>query len=144
MADNPGMARQRVHFVNRYFHPDHSATSQLLSDLAFHLASRGWEVLVTTSRQRYDDPSAQLPRIETLDGIDIHRCFSSTFGRSNLIGRSIDYATFYVSALASLVRRCQRGDVIVAMTDPPLIAVIAALAAMLRGARLVNWGSTAS
>ena len=34
----------RVVFVNRYFHPDHSATSQMVSDLAFHLASRGWEV----------------------------------------------------------------------------------------------------
>ncbi len=139
MADNPVMARQRVHFVNRYFHPDHSATSQLLSDLAFHLASRGWEVLVTTSRQRYDDPSAQLPSTETVNGIAVHRCFSSSFGRSNLIGRSVDYATFYVSALASLLRRCRRGDVIVAMTDPPLISVIAAFAAMLRGALLVNW-----
>ncbi|HEY1246144.1 MAG TPA: hypothetical protein VGF29_15065, partial [Hyphomicrobiaceae bacterium] len=25
-------------FVNRFFHPDHSATSQMLSDLAFALA----------------------------------------------------------------------------------------------------------
>src|SRR5204863_141914 len=52
---------RRVVFVNRYFHPDHSATSQMASDLAFHLASRGWEVEAITSRQRYDDPRANLP-----------------------------------------------------------------------------------
>jgi hypothetical protein len=28
-------------FLNRFFHPDHSATSQLLSDLVFHLAAQG-------------------------------------------------------------------------------------------------------
>jgi hypothetical protein len=29
----------RLIFVNRFFHPDHSATSQILSDLAFYLAA---------------------------------------------------------------------------------------------------------
>ncbi len=36
----------RVIFVNRFFHPDHSATSQIASDLAFELAARGMEVVV--------------------------------------------------------------------------------------------------
>jgi hypothetical protein len=26
-------------FLNRFFHPDHSSTSQIVSDLAFHVAS---------------------------------------------------------------------------------------------------------
>ena len=38
-------------FVNRYFYPDHSATSQLLSDLVFALAESGETVSVVTSRQ---------------------------------------------------------------------------------------------
>jgi hypothetical protein len=42
-----------VIFLNRYFHPDHSATSQMLSDLAFALAARGLRISVITSRQRY-------------------------------------------------------------------------------------------
>ena len=29
---------RRLIFINRFFFPDHSATSQILSDLAFHLA----------------------------------------------------------------------------------------------------------
>ena len=57
----------RVVFVNRYFHPDHSATSQIASDLAFHLARRGWNVAAITSRQRYDDPRA---RLESGSGIE--------------------------------------------------------------------------
>ena len=56
------LAMQRIIFLNRFFFPDHSATSQILSDLAFHLASSGREVHVVASRQRYDDPLARLPR----------------------------------------------------------------------------------
>jgi colanic acid biosynthesis glycosyl transferase WcaI len=32
----------RLIFVNRFFHPDHSATSQILGDLAFHVAEAGF------------------------------------------------------------------------------------------------------
>jgi hypothetical protein len=34
----------RLIFVNRFFHPDHSATNQILGDLAFHLAEAGCDV----------------------------------------------------------------------------------------------------
>jgi glycosyltransferase involved in cell wall biosynthesis len=130
---------RRVLFVNRYFHPDHSATSQMLSDLAFHLAARGWAVRVVTSRQRYDDAAAKLPRNETVAGVEVRRVWSTRFGRGFLPGRAIDYATFYISAFFAILRGAARGSTIVALTDPPMISVIAALAAMLRGATLINW-----
>ena len=52
---------KRIIFLNRFFAPDHSATSQLVSDLAFSLAEFGRDVHVITSRQLYDDPLAKLP-----------------------------------------------------------------------------------
>ena len=55
----------RVIFLNRYFYPDHSATSQMLSDLAFFLAEAAHDVCIVTSCQRYDDPTAVLPPTET-------------------------------------------------------------------------------
>jgi len=126
-------ARRRVVFVNRYFHPDHSATSQIASDLAFHLASRGWDVTAVTSRQRYDDPAATLPRSESVRGVRILRIWSTRFGRAGLPGRAVDYLTFYASALVALLRR--RKTLIVAATDPPLLSVVAAIAAP----QVVNW-----
>lgn len=123
----------RVVFVNRYFDPDHSATSQIASDLARHLASRGWNVGAITSRQRYDDPKARLAPRETRHRVDITRVWSTRFGRAGLIGRAIDYLTFYVSAF--LAMRRERDAIIVAMTDPPMLSVVAALASR----RVVNW-----
>jgi len=128
----------KVLFLNRFYFPDLSATSQLATDLAIHVAARH-EVHVVTARMRHDDPRAALAPEETRAGVAIHRLATSRFGRSTVPGRAADYATFCLSASAALLRLAGRGDVIVAMTDPPLASVVAARAARRRGARLVNW-----
>jgi glycosyltransferase involved in cell wall biosynthesis len=129
----------RIIFINRFFSPDISATSQILSDLAFHLASRGHKVVVVTSRQRYDDPGARLRPREVVNGVDVLRVATTRFGRGNLIGRFLDYFTFYVSTLCRLLILARQGDTLVAKTDPPLISVVVATVALLRRARLANW-----
>jgi len=126
-------------FVNRYFHPDQSATSQLLTDLTRGLAARGFDVHVVCSRQLYDDPSARLPSREALCGVQVHRVVTTRFGRTGLWGRAMDYASFYVSCAAELLRCVGRNDVLVAKTDPPLLSFVAAPIAKLKRAALVNW-----
>ena len=129
----------RVVFVNRFYAPDHSATSQMVTDLAAALAAEGAEVQVVASRLLYDNAAALLLPRDTIDGVEVHRIWTSRFGRGNLIGRAFDYLTFYVLAAAKLSSLAQPGDVIVAKTDPPLISVVAGWVARRRGARLVNW-----
>lgn len=128
----------KIVFVNRYYAPDHSATSQMLTDLAGALASE-FEVHVVTSRQRYDDPAAALPRYELNHGVSIDRVHTTTFGRRTLAGRALDYISFYIAASLRLLHLARPGDVIVAKTDPPLISVPAGWVARLRRAHLVNW-----
>ncbi len=130
---------RRVIFLNRFFHPDHSATSQILTDLAFDLAAGGINVHVVTSRQRYDDPNADLPEAELIGGVTIHRVSTTRFGRSALIGRGFDYLSFYASAYRSVLTSAKPGDVVVAKTDPPLLSVAVMQAAKHRGLHLVNW-----
>jgi colanic acid biosynthesis glycosyl transferase WcaI len=132
-------ASRRVIFMNRFFFPDHSATSQILTDLAFHLAGGETDVRVVTSRQRYDDPNALLPEAESIGGVAIHRISTTRFGRSALIGRGFDYLSFYSSAFRSVLAWAKPGDVLVAKTDPPLLSVAAMHAAKRRGLHLVNW-----
>ena len=134
------MARRgHILFVNRFYYPDHSATAQILTDLAETLAARGWEITVVTSRLRYDDPSAVLSARETHAGVTIRRVRTSRFGRAGLMGRATDYLSFYVTAFCAILGSVRRNDIVVAKTDPPLLSVVVALAVRLRGARLVNW-----
>lgn len=130
---------RKIVFVNRYFHPDRSATSQMLSDLAFGLARRGFAIHVVCSRQRYDEARARLEPRECVHGVTVHRVWSTRFGRERLIGRAVDYASFYASSTLQLLRLVAGGDTLVALTDPPLISLPAAWVAALKRARLVNW-----
>ena len=129
----------KIIFLNRFFYPDHSATSQLLTDLAFYLANNEWDVSVICSRQRYDDPAAELPVAEQVNSVQVYRVWTSRFGRHNLVGRGLDYLSFYLSAAWRLYCLAREGDIVVAKTDPPMISVVAGWVARLRRAYLVNW-----
>jgi colanic acid biosynthesis glycosyl transferase WcaI len=128
----------RVIFVNRYFFPDHSATSQILSDLTFHLAAIGHEVHVITSRQRYDDPRAALPENENVNGVQVHRVASSRFGRAALSGRALDYLSFYRSVRRQLDTVARPGDMVIAKTDPPLLSLVLESTARNRGTAVLG------
>src|SRR5687768_11238909 len=126
-------------FVNRFFAPDESATSQLLTEVAQDLGRRGWRVEVICSRQLYSDAAAELSPAERIGDVLVHRIWSTRFGRGTLSGRLFDYLSFYLAAFFRLLGTLDPGDIVVAKTDPPLISVIALVAAKLKGARLVNW-----
>ncbi len=111
----------------------------MLSDLAFFLSKHGHDVIVITSRLRYADPQDQLPSFEKINGVAIHRVWTSSFGRHFLPGRAIDYFTFYLSAAWRLWRLADKNSVVVAKTDPPLISVVAWFVVGVRKGYLVNW-----
>ena len=129
----------RVFFINRYFYPDISATSQMLSDVAFGLAAKGRSVTVITSRQTYEDPGARLPAADKVNGVTIVRIATTRLGRSSLPGRALDYLSFYVSAFAATLRLAKPGDIVVSKTDPPLLGTVTGWAAKLKRAKSVNW-----
>ena len=129
----------RLIVLNRYFFPDLSATSQLLSDLMFHLSASGVDVHVITSRQLYDNPQRKLPATDVVHDVAVHRVSTTRFGRSGLIGRAVDYLSFYGSAYLQMRKLVRPGDILLAMTDPPLCSVLAWPLARWRGAHLVNW-----
>jgi len=131
--------RQKIVFVNRYFYPDHSATSQILSDLAFDLVEAGLTIEVVTSDQLYDNPKMRLPANESVRGVKVHRVSTSHFGRGSLAGRATDYLTFYLTAARMMWKCTDSNTILVAKTDPPMVSLVAAVIARLKGATLVNW-----
>lgn len=134
-----GAREEKIVFINRYFYPDHSATSQLLSDLAFDLAHRGQDIHVITGGQLYDNAQAALPNEDIIRDVRVHRVRTSRFGRAQLVGRLLDYLTFYIGATWKLWRLMRSGDVAVAKTDPPMMSVCAAWVVRLKHGILVNW-----
>lgn len=111
----------------------------MLSDLAFHLAERNHRVLVITSRGLYDDPTATLPRRETIRGVDVCRVYAPRFGRANLLGRALDYFLMYFAFAGAVLRLAGADDLVVAKTDPPLLSLALLPVARLKRAKCANW-----
>jgi colanic acid biosynthesis glycosyl transferase WcaI len=131
-ADTP------VIFFNRFYAPDHSATAQILSDLAEYLAGNGHDVSVVTSRAIYGQDQGLLPPREERRGVTVVR--TATPGRRRgMAGRIGAYLAYYITAFFAALRLARRGTILVVKTDPPLLSVPIALAARLRRATLVHW-----
>lgn len=128
----------RVTVLNQTFFPDVVSSGQHLADLASQLAERGHEVTVVTSRRAYDDPEKIFPKRETWRGVKVLRVFATGFGKSAKWRRAVDFATFLLSCCWRLLW-LRRQDLILAMTSPPLVSLIGACFARLRGSHFCYW-----
>jgi colanic acid biosynthesis glycosyl transferase WcaI len=116
----------RILFVNQYYPPDVSATAYLLGELSEDLAGHH-EVWVTAGRPSYNpEGGGYRPR-----GVRLERVWSTAFDRKRILGRLLNYGTFVLTALLRCLR-LPRPDVVVAMTDPPVIGLIGLLVARYR------------
>ena len=128
----------RILLINQFYKPDTAATGQLLADVAEELAAHGHEVHVICSRHRYDGSKSDPAAVETAEGLAVHRVFTTRFSRKTLLGRAIDYLSFYVSATwRALV--LPKPDVCVSLTTPPFISLIGLMLSKIKGTRNVIW-----
>ena len=125
----------RLVILNQFFYPDHSATSQLMTDLAESLVERGFEVTALAGRGRYNGGGGLAPR-EDYRGVRVERAWATGFGKANPAGRLADYLSFYLGAALKL-STLRRHDVVMVLTTPPLISLPALAACRLRGMKLV-------
>jgi len=125
----------RIIILNQFFYPDHSATSQLMTELAESLVERGVCVTALAGRGRYNG-GEKLPPREQFKGVSIERAPATGFGKRNIAGRISDYLSFYIGASWKLLRLPSH-DVVMALTTPPLIGLVALLVGRLRGMRVM-------
>jgi glycosyltransferase involved in cell wall biosynthesis len=111
--------------LNQYYWPGVEATGQLLADLCGALSDE-FDVTVVTGMVRFGGKDGE-PGRRVRDGVDIVRVHSTSYDRSRLHLRAINYLTY----LAQSVRHslAVRPDVVLCMTDPPLIADVALVVA---------------
>jgi colanic acid biosynthesis glycosyl transferase WcaI len=128
----------RITLINQAFYPDVVSSGQHLTDVALGLAGRGHEVTVITGRRAYDDPAEKFPCHEVWRGIRIYRVFNTGFGKRAKWRRAADFLTFLLSCCCRLCL-LSKPDVVVALTSPPLVSVIAAGYARLRGIKFCYW-----
>ncbi|MEJ7783796.1 MAG: glycosyltransferase family 4 protein [Solirubrobacteraceae bacterium] len=112
----------RILVLNQYYPPDSANTARLLADWLEALAVEN-DVQIIAGRPSYGAAGPV-----TAGRVRVTRVPSLGLGRSTLVARALTYLSYLVFAAArSLFTR--RPDVIVALTDPPVIGAVGALAA---------------
>ena len=110
------MSRPRILVLNQYYRPGVEATANLLADLCEALAE-DYDVTVVTGRlQGRDD----LPHTEMLNGVRVLRTRSTSFDRTKLSQRGLNYATYLADSLMRSLS-VDPPDLVVCMTDPPIV-----------------------
>jgi colanic acid biosynthesis glycosyl transferase WcaI len=116
--------KPRLLVLNQYYWPGVEATAYLLSELTAALTDE-FDVRVVTGRLHGHD---SIPDREERRGVAIVRVRSTSYERSQLPQRALNYATYLVASLREALRS-PRPDVVLCMTDPPVVANVALLAA---------------
>ena len=124
-----------VAFFNRSFYPDTAATGQLLTELCEGLVQDfGCRVSVVAGipflpAAVNGEPIAKglLVKRESHRGIQILRVRGTRFSRQRFLGRFCNYVSYFLSACYAGLRLDQP-DVVVALTDPPIIGLAGYLA----------------
>lgn len=128
----------RFLLLNQFYPPDPAPTGWYLHGLARELVRRGHQVTVLCSRRSYDGGSAY-PAREFLDGVEVQRLAATGFGRRGFAGKLTDYSTFYLSLGAALFSDRTKPDLVLSLTTPPYIGLLAKCAAWRYGCGHAHW-----
>jgi glycosyltransferase involved in cell wall biosynthesis len=132
-----------VAFFNRSFYPEMAATGQFLTELCEDLVrAHGCSVTVVAGvpllalNGKSRGMGGYLLSRERHAGIDILRARGTRLPKTRLVGRFSNYVSYFLSACCAGLR-LDRPDIVVALTDPPIIGLAAYLAARRFNAPLV-------
>jgi glycosyltransferase involved in cell wall biosynthesis len=118
---------------NQYYWPGVEATAHLLTELCEALADE-YEVTVITGRLLgYEDE----PDYERRHGVEIVRVHSTAYDRAPLHRRAVNYFTYLGRALRRGLVFEPRPDIVLCMTDPPIVGNVALIVARRFGVPLL-------
>lgn len=130
-------------FYNRSYYPDFGATGQLLTELSEDLVARfGYTVTIVAGMPLAAETQVKPMRWyapvrrEERNGVRILRAWGTALPNRKITGRIANYISYFASSILASFR-VGGADIVVSLTDPPIVALPAMATASLRRARFV-------
>ena len=114
--------RRRILVLNQYYWPGVEATAHLLTELCEALAEEYEVHVVTGVLHGHEDEPREVER----NGVTILRVSSTSYERSEIGRRAANYFSYLGSALARALRG-PAPDLVLCMTDPPIVGDLGVL-----------------
>ena len=120
----PNGLRPHLLVLNQYYAPGVEATARLLAELCESLTDT-YDVTVITGRLLGHEAE---PDYELRHGVEVIRVHSTAFDRANILQRGVNYFTYLGRALRRGVT-ARPPDLVLCMTDPPMVGDVAFMVA---------------
>ena len=132
----PIMEKTKIWVVSELYSPEFTSTGYFLTGIAEGLAA-AYDVSVLCGQPSYWARGVRAPAHEILHGADVHRCWATTFDKNKILSKIINQITISASMFWAALFRLRRRDIVIAVTNPPLLPYLMALACWVRGARYI-------
>jgi colanic acid biosynthesis glycosyl transferase WcaI len=122
---------KRIWVISELYYPEETSTGYLLTQIAEGLA-RQFSVNVLCSQPTYGARGQYALWNEIQNGVNIYRCWGTTFNKDILPLRIINMVTITLSILINALRRIGPKDCVLVVTNPPLLPFAISAASFFR------------
>lgn len=119
------MRRPSILFINRVYPPHRGATGRVLRDLARGFARDGWQVYVLTTGPKFSKERDGAIKVMRVKGAEKPK-------------GKLGYALVWMRMMRC-VFKLPKTDVIVTMTDPPMLSVLGQHVSKIRKSQHIHW-----
>jgi colanic acid biosynthesis glycosyl transferase WcaI len=122
--------------VSELYYPELTSTGYFLTGLAEGLAE-SHKVRVLSGQPSYWARGMRAPAREMRHGVDIKRCWATTLDKNIPLFKIINMLTISISIFISALRCFRNNDIVIAVTNPPLLPYLASVACRARRAHFI-------
>lgn len=126
----------RIVVLSEIYYPEQTSTGYILTAIAEGLAEE-YEVKAIAGPATSFYQSVDVPEHEIRNGVEIWRCGGTRFNKNRLLGRLANLLTRSGSIWFKALQICQPDDVILVVTNPPLLPLVALSIKWLKQTRYV-------
>jgi colanic acid biosynthesis glycosyl transferase WcaI len=131
-----GSNHQRVWIVSELYYPELTSTGYFLTGIAEGLTA-DYDVSVLCGQPSYWAKGTRAPTSEIRNDVHVRRCPATTLDKNKLVFKIVNLITISSSIFFSALFRFRAGDIVIAVTNPPLLPYLALLACRVNGGRFV-------
>jgi glycosyltransferase involved in cell wall biosynthesis len=125
-----------VCILSELYFPEVTVPAPILTSISEGLASRA-HVKVICSQPTYSARGIRAPHREVRNGVHITRVSSTTLDKDVFIYRIINFVTISLSIFFTSLRQINRGDIVLVVTNPPLLPFFTVAVCKLKRAKSI-------
>ncbi|MGB4298184.1 MAG: glycosyltransferase family 4 protein [Candidatus Saccharicenans sp.] len=124
--------KQNLWIVSELFYPSEASTGYILTNLAVGFKTEYNVGVLTAINEKNKQPI-----FEIYKGVKIYRGFTTKFNKNNLFLRLINAISFNVSIFFKAFQKFSKNDLVLAVTNPPVLPYFALLIAKLKKGKFI-------